>query len=66
MDERAIRFPVIWTTFGCLVLAAFTAWALGSPELGLVLAIGAVGALTKTLASRIAIRRIAPIALRRA
>ena len=47
MNERQTRPISEWATFACFLFIALAAWTFGSPELALVLAIGAVGAIAK-------------------
>ncbi len=65
MNGSAARTLGPWATFGILMLVSLAAWGLGSPELGLMLALGAMGALFVALDERFplrhVVRRIIPI-----
>lgn len=43
-------------TFATMLVIALAAWAMGAPELGIALTVGAFGALGVTLASRLSLR----------
>jgi hypothetical protein len=46
-----------WATFAFLMLISLTAWGMGSPELALVLALGAMGALVVAIGQRLHVAR---------
>jgi|GEM_PF-5341933 len=43
----------MWIAFAGLIASAMLAWGLGSPGLGIVLGIGALGALTYVIADKL-------------
>jgi hypothetical protein len=58
MNQSAPRSIGTWAIFGMLMFVSLVSWSMGSPELALVLAIGAVGALCATIRQRLAFRHM--------